>query len=149
MSPFLLRVHFYNCIGFADKSKKVTSNLSSFYCFCYFLCGTLCICLSCFFLLCSLWTSIYVLCSVSLMLSSWYSLGPAQLLLSRFNFVFKQVLEHILPLKSLLWPHGCKVPRFSIFLSMSWPPCLSCLLRYWIFGYPDHKLTLACPQTDF
>lgn len=107
-----------------QKSKKVISSLSLFYCFCYFLHDTLCIYLSCFSFLFSLWTSIYVLCSVSLMLSSWCSLSPSQTLHSRFNFVFSQVLKHILLFKSLLWPHGGQVPSFSIILSMSWLPCL-------------------------
>lgn len=31
---------------------------------------------------------------------------------------------------------------------MSWPYCLSCLLRHWVFSHPDHKLTLTSPQTD-
>ena len=102
-----------------QKSKKVTSSLSLFYCFCYFLHDTLCVYLSCFSFLFSLWTSIYVLCSVSLMLSSWCSLSPSQALHSRFNFVFSQVLKHI------LLPHGGQVPSFSVILSMSWLPCLA------------------------
>lgn len=122
-----------------QKSNKVTSSLSLFFCFCYFLHGTLCIYLSCFFFLFSLWIFIYLLCSISLRLSSWGSLSPSQILHSRFNFVFRQVLKHILLLKSLLWPHGYRVPSFSMVLSMAWPPCLSCLLKHQAFDHPDHK----------
>ena len=81
-SPLLL---LYGFCWQERKKKKVTSNLSLFYCFCYFLHGTFWICLSCFFLLFSLWTSIYVLHSVSLMLSSLCALSSPQLFFSKFN----------------------------------------------------------------